>query len=154
MILALFALLLIIIGGIVFFQGNLGKNMPFLIRQPTATINNRVFTLIIAKTPKEKEIGLSEKTILAENSGMLFIFDQPDYHSFWMKNMKITVDIIYINNDKIVTIIENAQAPKSPEDNLQIFRPDEKVDKVLEINAGLSQKYQFKKGDYVKIENL
>lgn len=154
MIIALFALLLIIVGGIVFFQGDLRKNMPFFSKQPTATINNRAFTLLISKSPKEKEIGLSEKTSLPQNSGMLFIFDNVDYHSFWMKNMKIPVDIIFINKDKIVTIIENAQPPKSPEDNLQIFRPDEKADKVLEINAGLSKKYGFKKGDHLKIENL
>ena len=154
MILALFALLLAIVAGIVFFQSDLRKSMQFFERSPTATINNQAFTLFVAKTPQEKEIGLSEKTSLAENSGMLFVFDKVDYYSFWMKTMKIPIDIIYINKDKIVTIIENSQPPKSLSENLPIYKPDEPADKVLEINAGLSKKYGFKKGDFVKIENL
>lgn len=154
MILALFALLIAIIGGIVFFQSDLRKNMPFFGKSETATINNQTFTLLVAKTPKEKEVGLSEKTTFPQNSGMLFTFDQPDYYSFWMKNMKIAVDIIYINKDKIVSIIENAEPPKSQDQNLPIYKPDEPADKVLEINAGLSKKYGFKKGDSVKFENL
>ncbi|MBI2431126.1 MAG: DUF192 domain-containing protein [Candidatus Levybacteria bacterium] len=156
MVLLLFGLLLAVVFGIVFFQSDLKKNLPFPFfeKNPTLTIKNHTFTILVAKTPQEKEVGLSEKTSLPQNSGMLFPFEKADYYSFWMKNMKISVDIIYINKDKIVTIIENAQAPKSPEDNLQIFRPDEPADKVLEINAGLSKKYGFKNGDGVKIENL
>lgn len=154
MILALFALLLAIVFGIVFFQSDLRKNIQFFEKSPSATINNQTFTLLVAKTPQEKETGLSEKTTLAENSGMLFVFDKADYYSFWMKTMKIPIDIIYINKDKIVTIIENAEPPKSQDQNLPIYKPDEPADKVLEINAGLSKKYGFKKGDFVKIENL
>ncbi len=154
MILALFALLLAIIGGIVFFQSDLRKNIPFFAKTPIATINNQKFNLLVAKTAKEQEIGLSEKTSLPENTGMLFLFEKPDYYAFWTKTMKIPVDIIYINKNKIVTIIENAAPPKSPDETMPIHRPEEPSDKVLEINAGLSQKYGLKKGDEVKIENL
>ncbi len=154
-ILALFGLLLVIIAGIAFVQTN-PKNisLSFFTKTATAIINNHTFTLLVAKSPKEKEIGLSEKTTLPQDTGMLFSFGQSDYYSFWMKNMKIPIDIIYINKNKIVTIYENLQPPKSKEESLPILKPNEPSDTVLEINAGLSQKYSFKKGDAVKIENL
>ena len=155
MILALFALLLAIVGGIAFFQKGDWKNIPIpFTKTPTATIDNQKFTLLVAKSAKEKEVGLSDKTSLPQDTGMLFHFEQPDYYSFWMKNMKIPIDIVYINKNHIVTIFQNAQPPKSDQEALTIFKPEEPADTVLEINAGLSQKYNFKKGDGVKIENL
>lgn len=153
MILALFALLLAIIGGIAFFQSDLRKNIPFFGKNPTITISNQKISLIVAKTVKEKEVGLSEKTSLPQDSGMIFVFDNADQYPFWMKNMKFPIDIIYINQNKIVNIFDNLQ-PVSKDETPPIIRPDEPADKVLEINAGLSNKYGFKKGDEVKIENL
>jgi len=155
MILALFALLLAIVGGIAFVQTN-PKNIsfPFFTKTATATIANHTFTLLLAKSAQEKEIGLSEKTSLPQDTGMLFSFGQSDYYSFWMKNMKIPIDMIYINKNKIVTIYENLQPPKSKDESLPILKPSEPSDTVLEINAGLAQKYGFKKGDAVKLENL
>lgn len=156
LILGLFALLLAIVFGIFYFQNNFKFNLtlPFFGKSPTATIQGHTFTLTVAKSPEEKQTGLSKKTSLAQDSGMLFPFDTPDYYSFWMKNMQIAIDIIYINNDHIVTIFENLQPPKSQDENLSIYKPDEPADKVLEINAGLSEKYGIKKGDQVTFTNL
>ncbi len=123
-------------------------------KSPTVKINNHEFQLQIAKTAKEKEIGLSKYENLPKDLGMLFPFEKPDYYSFWMKNMKIAIDIIYINKDHVVTVFPNLQPPKSPDENLSIFKPDEPADKVLEINAGLSEKYGIKKEDVVIFENL
>lgn len=146
-VLLAFALLLVLAFGMVFAQNRLKT-------KPTAAINNRTFELSIADSQKEKEIGLSETESLAENQGMIFLFDKADYYSFWMKNMTIPIDIIYINGDKIVTIIDNARPPESPNENLTIYTPTEPSDKVLEIKAGLSKTYNFKKGDRVEYENL
>ncbi len=157
MILGLFALLLAVVFGIFYFQNNFKFNfpLPFVGKSPTATIQKHKFNLTIAKTPKEKEVGLSQKTSLPQDSGMLFPFEQPSIDiSFWMKNMKIAIDIIYINKDHVVTVFPNLQPPKSPDENLSIFKPDEPADKVLEINAGLSEKYGIKKEDVVIFENL
>lgn len=153
-ILGLFALLLAVVFGILFFQGNFKKNIPFPFgtKTPTATIQTHTFKLTAAKTPKEQQVGLSEKTSLPQDEGMLFTFGKPDYYSFWMKNVKFPIDIIYINKNRIVTIIDNAQPPKSAEESLPIYKSDGPADTVLEINAGLSKKYGFKKNDEVKID--
>lgn len=155
-VLALFALLVIVFLAISLMR-NYPNNNPFTLpftKTAIATIGNHKFNLLLAKSDKEREVGLSEKSSLLKDSGMLFLFDRPDYLSFWMKNMKFSIDIIYIKNKRIITIVRNAQPPKSPQTSLVIYKPDEPADTVLEINAGLSEKYQFKKGDEVKLENL
>ncbi|MDP3988555.1 MAG: DUF192 domain-containing protein [Candidatus Levybacteria bacterium] len=153
-ILGLFALLLVIALAIAFFQKNPNLIKSPFVKTPSVTIDKQTFSLLIAKTGDETQIGLSKKTSIPQNQGMIFIFPKPDYYSFWMKDMKFPIDIIYINNNKIATIIPDAQPPKSQNESLPIFKPDEPADKVLEINAGLSKKYNFKKGDEVKFENL
>lgn len=148
------ALLLILVGGVVFAQNYLKTKtlLPFK-GNTTVTINGHKFELTVADSQEEKEIGLSETNSLPQEKGMIFLFEKPAYYSFWMKNMKFPIDIIYIKNDQIVTIQNNVKPPKE-EENPLVYTPTEPSDKVLEINAGLAQKYGFKKGDSVKYENL
>jgi uncharacterized protein len=151
-----FVLLLIVVGAFYLTQNYIegGKTLSIFKKTPTVTIGNHSFKVTVASSQKEKEIGLSETKSLSQDQGMIFIFEKPDYYSFWMKNMKFPIDIIYINNDKIVTIKNNAQPPKNNTENLTIYTPTEPADKVLEIQAGFSQKYNFKNGDSLKYENL
>jgi len=154
-VLLAFGLLLIIIAGILFTQNYLKtKSFSLFKKNSTATINSRTFKLMIASSQKEKEVGLSETKSLLQDQGMIFLFEKPDYYSFWMKNMTFSIDIIYINKDEIVAIQSNVQPPKSLIESPIIYTPIEPSDKVLEIQAGLSEKYSFKKGDKIKIDNL
>ena len=117
------------------------------------SVNNKTFSVLVAKSDIEKQIGLSSKDKITEDQGMLFLFDKPDYYSFWMKEMKFPIDIIYIVNDKVTTVISNVKPPSSSV-NLPIYQPKEKSDMVLEVNAGLAEKYKIQKGTTIKIENL
>jgi len=121
-------------------------------KTPNVTINNHTFNLEIAKTEKEREIGLAKYTNIPQNFGMLFIFEKPGNYSFWMKNMKFPIDIIFIKNNKIIKIFTNVPAPKSDNEQLPIYTPGQLSDTVLEISAGFSEKYKFKNGDPVKIK--
>lgn len=154
-VLLIFALLFVVVGGVVISQNYLTTNSFLSFKKnPTITINDRVFDLMVAASAQEKEIGLSETTSLPENKGMIFLFEKPDYHSFWMKNMKISIDIIYINGDEIITIYDNLHPPKNLQESLVIYTPTSPSNKVLEVTAGASEKYGLKVGDKVKIENL
>ncbi len=151
------AILLIIIGGLYLTQNNFlkrGGKLSFLKKPQIVTIANQNFKVTVASSQQEKEIGLSEAKSLQQNQGMIFLFEKPDYYSFWMKNMKIPIDIIYISKNTIVTIINNVQPPKSNNENLVIYAPTKPADKVLEIQAGLSEKYNFRNGNEVKYENI
>lgn len=115
-------------------------------------VAGQTFSVSVARTDKEKQIGLSGKNSLPKNQGMLFVFDQPEFYSFWMKNMKFPIDIIYIHGNKVTTVIKNAKPVQ--DSDLPIYQPRERSDRVLEINAGLSDQYGIKNGSEVKYNNL
>lgn len=120
-------------------------------QSPLVVINNKTFNVEVVKTDEQRAKGLSVYDKLPLGKGMIFIFDAKDYYTFWMKDMKFPIDIIYIKNSKIVDIYKNITPPKSQNEILPIIKPRETADMVLEINAGLSDKYNFKIGDSVKI---
>ena len=60
--------------------------------------------------------------------------------------------MLFIKDNKIVTIAQNVPAPKSPTAALPQYNPSGPIDSVLEINAGLSKKYGFKVGDPVTVD--
>lgn len=124
-------------------------NFPFNKKSAFVTINNKTFNVDVAETEDQKGKGLSIYKNIPENKGMVFLFSKQDYYNFWMKDMKFPIDIIYIRENKIVEIFENVLPPNSPDEKLEIVRPKEKADRVLEINANLSNKYNFRKGDVV-----
>jgi uncharacterized membrane protein (UPF0127 family) len=118
-------------------------------KTPTAEINGHVFSLYLAKTSQEQEVGLSKFTRINNNQGMLFIFQRKDYFSFWMKGMKFPIDIIFINGCKIVDIFQNVPVPTS--NTFSTYTTRQKADKVIEINAGLTKEYGIKAGDIVNL---
>lgn len=117
--------------------------------RPTAQIRDHKFYLLTAKNDKDKQVGLSKYKKIEEDKGMVFVFEKSGLYPFWMKDMKFPIDIIYINQNRIVTIYKNL-----PKDNLTIYSPTQNADKVLEINANLSDKYGFAVGDSVTFKNL
>lgn len=160
-ILGLFGLLLLVVIVGTYSQswvGNKGLSIFNNVNKsyPTATIDNQSFNLILAKTQTQQEVGLSHRTSIPTDTGMLFIFNKPGKYGFWMNQMEFPIDIIYINNGQIVTIFQNVQPPQKGEisSELPIYYPTQNADKVLEINAGLSQKYNFKDGDKVDITGI
>jgi len=123
------------------------------IKSPIAKINSHTFKLYVAKSDKDKQIGLSKYKKIDSTQGMVFPFSKAGYYSFWMKEMKFSIDIIYIKDGKIVTIYKNVPMPKNNSD-LPVYNSTAPADTVLEVNAGLSQKYNFKKGDKVNFLNI
>ena len=104
----------------------------------------------IADDDYSTETGLMYRTKLETNQGMLFIFPDLQMRSFYMKNTKIPLDIIYIDEDKtIVSFQKNAK----PMDETSL--PSEAPAKyVLELNGGLSDEWQLEVGDKVSYEIL
>jgi len=92
-------------------------------------IGDKTFTVEIAKTEEEKEIGLSNRESLDNNKGMLFVFDEPDEVSFWMKDTLIPLDIIFIN-DELEVISVHQGVPNSEEPMSEM-----NVSFVLEVNV-------------------
>ncbi len=154
---ALFTFLIFVVIATIIYQryatnASSGKSSSQAQNTATVTIRNYTFKLYFATSSEEKQIGLSSRQSLPQDYGMLFQFGTPDYYIFWMKNMKFPIDIIFIRDNKIVSIIENAPPLKPNDQKPLTYKPKSPADTVLEINSGLSKKYGFKIGDEVKIK--
>jgi len=100
----------------------------------------------IADDDYKTQTGLMYRRSMDENHGMLFIFDNMQMRSFYMKNTEFALDIIYFNSDmEIVSIQKNAQPFN--ETSLPSESPAQYV---LEVNAGLSDKWKLEKGDKIR----
>lgn len=101
-----------------------------------------VLYLEVAATPAERTQGLMYRRDLAEDGGMLFVYDQEAIHPFWMKNTYIPLDIIHVGRDgKVVGISENT--PVLNEESRKVSKPDIYV---VEVSAGSSKKWQLQPG--------
>lgn len=98
----------------------------------------------IARTEAARTRGLSNVRFLDRQNGLLFVFDDVDYRQFWMKDMLIYLDMIFIDeNWKIVLIEENVSPATFP----KVFGGEVKSKYVLEINGGEAEAYGLKTGD-------
>ncbi len=117
-------------------------------------IGEIVIPVEVAKTEMQRKKGLSNKESLPEGQGVLFVFAQKDIRPpFWMKDMNFAIDIIWIDDDKIVEIDKNIQPPAkdTPDSELTLYTPNQPIDYVLEVNAGFSEENNIEVGDiYVK----
>ena len=132
------------------------KGFDFLpsFTKSTATINNQTYNLLIAKDDKSRQVGLSKRKSLDQKQAMLFIFDKKGIYSFWMKDTQIPLDIIFINDGKIVYIVKNAKPENNNKGPLPIYTPPTEGNYVLEVNGGQSDKFNFKKGDTVTLKGV
>ena len=69
----------------------------------------------IAETEETRTQGLMARTRMDERQGMLFIFPEEDYRSFWMVNTPLPLDIIYVNSANIIVTIRRNTVPYSEE---------------------------------------
>ncbi len=105
-------------------------------------------TVEIADSYEEHKVGLSNRELLDENTGMLFIFSYPKTLSFWMKDTFIPLDIMYIDeNFKITEIKENLQPCDTS--NCHVYPSLQPAMYALEVNAGFCEKHSVVKGNTV-----
>lgn len=102
----------------------------------------------IADTPLKRSVGLMYRDHLKKDHGMLFFFSQPMAWSFWMKNTKIALDLIWIDGKKRVTHIErNVPICTKSDDSCPQYRPNsDDAMYVLEITGGMVDGYKIEKG--------
>lgn len=114
-------------------------------------IGSKNYLLDVARTDEEKSKGLAKFDKIKDNEGMIFIFDKPGRYSFYMKDMKFNIDIIYLNEDqKVVDIFKNAQFKdyKNPYD-YEVYKPNYNSKFVIELKAGEIDNSGIKLGDKI-----
>ena len=119
--------------------------------QPVMHVNGHTIRLLTARTEAEREHGLSGHGKLPADEGMLFYFDTPGIYPFWMPNMKFPLDIIWMQ-DGVVTDEAELGTPV-PGQPIPAYTPKATADRVLEIDAGLAQRYGLVPGAHVQLPN-
>lgn len=110
----------------------------------------KILDVEFSETDYEVQTGLMYRNSMGDNQSMLFIFPDVAMHSFYMKNTEFPLDILFIDeNRKIASFQKNAQ-PLS-ESSLSSKVP---VKYVLEINAGLSDKWNLAEGDSISFNRM
>ncbi len=128
-----------------FWYGLITKNDS--LPKARVSINGSVFYVTVADTDMRRTQGLSGRSALAANEGMLFIFQDSGKQGFWMRGMLFPIDLIWISGGRVVGLEQNM-----PPDNSitpKIYESPEPIDHVLEINAGIIQRLGLKIGNQV-----
>ena len=120
-------------------------------------IGGAVFPAELALNSVERTKGLSERDGLEPATGMLFIFEDREVSSFWMRNMRFSLDFVWISEDcRVVDITANVPFPKSgtATSDLPSYRPSVAAAYNFEINAGEASEFGIRVGDAVRFTGI
>ncbi len=137
---SLVLLILALLGAITLYQATESLKYSDL------KINNTVIKVRIADTPMEQARGLSGLATLAQDKGLLFVFNQPTIPRFWMKEMRFPIDIIWIDEEKQIIGIEHNLSPNTFP---QIYSPNAPIIYALEVNATWTKQHNINIGDFI-----
>ena len=104
------------------------------------------FDVELAIDQEDRARGMMGRTELAENKGMLFLFEVDDWHGFWMKNCKISLDLIWLDSDFKVVFIEHNMEPCPDNGPCPTIAPMMKSRHVLELAAGVAHSQKITVG--------
>jgi len=126
---------------------DVGQLLPVAVK---TNLGDRAIGLEVAQTPQEQEIGLMFRTELPEDRGMLFPIEPARNVRFWMRNVLIELDMIFLREGVVQAIIPNV--PPCLTENCPNYGPDVPVDGVMELRGGRAAELGLKVGD--RIPNL
>jgi len=115
-------------------------------KNPSVCWADSCFQVELARNAEERAQGLMNRPRLDQDAGMLFIFPQKKFYSFWMKNTLIPLDIVWLDENKRVVDVSR-QAQPCRQDPCPLITSRQPAQFVLEINAGLADKNGLKVGD-------
>jgi uncharacterized membrane protein (UPF0127 family) len=116
---------------------------------PAGASDAAVLGVELAVTPAERARGLSGRASLAQDAGMLFVFEAATIPSFWMKDTLIPLDLVWIDGDKrVVGVTADVQTePGVADGDLRRYSPPASVLYVLELNSGAAARLGLDTGD-------
>ena len=123
---------------------------------PQAVFANVVVNMEVARTDAERQKGLGGHAPLGESDGMIFVFERPSFHAFWMKGMLFPLDLMWIENGEVAYVERNAPhfPPDTPDRFLPVYAPQAQATYVLEVNAGFADRYGIGVGSRVELRGI
>ncbi len=137
-------LFIMALGGVLYFE-----QYFVLPRMGEVFLEDKTVIMVdVARTAEEQEKGLSGREELDYEHGLLFVYNRYAEPNFWMKDMLFPIDIIWIQDERIVGFEENIQPEYPP---TTIYSPDFPVDAVLEVKTGFIKYYNLEINDQLDI---
>ena len=116
---------------------------------PWVELKGKRIPVEIADTNEERARGLMFRDELAPSSGMLFIHDYEQPLAYWMKNTKISLDILYFDSSRRLVSAQLRVPPCSAGDSCPPYASAGSALYVLELNAGEADAMGMKAGDAI-----
>ena len=110
----------------------------------------KIYQIEVAITPQQEQMGLMYRTHLPKGHGMLFPFNPPRRVSFWMKNTKIPLDMLFVGHGQLLHVFEDVQPCEG--DPCAVYGIEAPVEMVLELPAGTAHRDHLKAGDPVLLK--
>lgn len=129
---------------------NLGQMLP--ISAKAKVTGGYEIQLEVTRTPEQQSLGLMYRESLPDDRGMLFEFEPARPVSFWMKNVVIPLDMIFIHKGVIRAIAANV--PPCTKDPCPTYGPSTSIDRVIELRGGRAAELGLKVGQQVEIQFL
>lgn len=118
--------------------------------EPSVELGGKTFRVEIADTAEKQALGLMFRDSMADDEGMIFVFPNEAPRSFWMKNTRIPLDIMYFDKDlKMVSI--SADTPPCRVSRCPSYPSTGPAMYVLELNAGKASELGVGPGDKLTI---
>ena len=127
----------------------LGQYLPILAQ---VDLGETRINLEVTRTIQEQALGLMYRPFLEDDRGMLFEFSPARPVSFWMKNVVISLDMLFIRDRKIIAIA--AEVPPCDRTPCPTYGPEAAVDQVIELRGGRAAELGLQPGDPVYLEWL
>lgn len=116
------------------------------------TLSGKTFVIELAETPDEHATGLMNRTHLAPNHGMLFVYSSPHQVSFWMKNTLLALDILFFDAEGRL-LETHLNVPPCRQTSCPRYQSHSPIQYALELPAGSVSNFGIRKGDQFKIVN-
>ena len=127
---------------------NAGQNLPI---SAEATLPENIkIQLEVAQTEEQQMMGLMYRPALPDNRGMLFVFETPQPIKFWMKNVPVALDMVFLQNGVVQYI--QASAPPCDREPCSTYGPNVPIDQVIELRSGRAKELGLQIKDKIKID--
>ena len=115
---------------------------------PLTLPSGKVLQAEVMVKDEDRAMGLMFRASLAEDRGMLFLFETSDFHGIWMKNCKFPIDILWLDEDKKIVHVQEG-APPCVKEPCPVYSPLRRASYVVELNSRQARREKAAVGETV-----
>ena len=115
---------------------------------PLTLPSGKVLQVEVMVKDEDRAMGLMFRPSLAEDRGMLFLFEAPDFHGIWMKNCKFPIDILWLDAERKIVHVQEG-APPCTKEPCPVYSPLRRAVFVVELGSGQARREKAAVGETV-----